>query len=292
MSLYALEDSFKILSPKDNSLQNELTLNIVIESKASNFDTLKIVTSKEQISIDTDNTKKIYCKNISLRLGENRISVRFYKNKKIVEEKIRRIYVASQLYHQFKYPPQIYKPTYFHNDKNEKICSTCHDMSVNEVEDIAFIDVTKSNCYTCHKNLTKEKYAHAPAVNWLCTSCHNINSKDKSKYTHIEPVSESCLECHLANKETWEDAKYNHEPLDSGHCNKCHNPHSSPYNMFLRKPINQICMGCHKDKHMKAREIKNSTCGYDKKKLCTSCHTPHASNRPFFLKDIVKEKTR
>lgn len=292
VTLYAQNNSFNVVYPQDNTLHTELTLNVVIEAHSQNFDTLKIVTPIEQIDIDLNNEKSIYCKGISLKLGENRITVRSYKNKKFISEKIKHVYVSSQLYHQYKYPPIKYKNSHFHNDKNEAKCLTCHDMSVNEVEDVAFKDVTKSNCYKCHKNITKEKYGHAPAVNWLCTSCHHIKSKDKSKYGIVEPVSKSCFHCHKENKELWDASRYRHEPLDSGHCNKCHNSHSSPYEMFLRKSVNEICTGCHKDKHTRALPIKNSKCGFNDKKQCTDCHTPHSTNRPFFLKEVLDEVTK
>jgi predicted CXXCH cytochrome family protein len=290
VTLYAQNDSFKFLYPQDYKLQTELTLNILIETHTQNFDTLEFITPKEQIDVDVDNSKSIYCENISLRLGENKITIRTYKNSVMLDEKIRHVYVTSELYHQYKYPPEQYKNRYFHNDKNEAKCLTCHDMSVNEIKDVAFIDVTKSNCYECHKNITREKYGHAPAVNWLCTSCHNINSKDASKYGTIEPISKSCFHCHKENKELWDASRYHHEPLDSGHCNKCHNSHASPYEMFLRKPVNEICVGCHKDKHIRAIQDKNSKCAYKDKEFCISCHTPHAANKPFFLEKRVKVK--
>ena len=289
IALYAQNDSFEVTYPKENRLQTELTLNVVVETRTQGFDTLKIITPKDKIDIKVDDSKLIYCKSVLLKLGENRITVQTYKNKKFVDEKIRHVYVSSQLYHQYKYPPQKYEHSRFHNDKNEAKCATCHDMSVNEIEDVAFIDVTKSNCYECHKNITKEKYGHAPAVNWLCTACHNVKGKDESKYGTIEPVSKSCFDCHKENKELWDASRYRHEPLDSGHCNKCHNSHSSPYNMFVRKPVNEICMGCHKDKHINAILAKNSECGYGKKELCIDCHTPHATNRPFFLKNKLNK---
>ena len=113
VTIYADKDSFNVIYPQDNRLQTELTLNVVIETSASNFDAIKIVTSKEQIDIDLNSSKSMHCKNILLRLGENRISVRSYKNKKFVTEKIRHVYVTSQLYHQYKYPPEIYKKTIF-----------------------------------------------------------------------------------------------------------------------------------------------------------------------------------
>ncbi len=289
-NVYASGESFGIISPQENKLQNELTVNVVLDTNSQRFDSIKIVTAKKEFDVELGGERMTRCKNISLRLGENRLAVRAYKDKKLVDEQIRHVYVTSELYHQYKYPPKKYKRDYFHNAKNEKLCSKCHDMRVNEVEGVAFIDVTKSNCYLCHKNLTKEKYAHAPAVNYLCTSCHKQKDNIGHKYNIAQHVGELCFDCHLENQESWEDAKYRHEPLDSGNCDKCHNPHSSPNLMFLRKPVNKICMGCHKDKEIRAMQSKNSACKSSESKLCVDCHTPHATNQPFFLKKIVGEK--
>ncbi|MFA5455453.1 MAG: cytochrome c3 family protein [Sulfurimonas sp.] len=291
LGISADEKSIEIIAPIKNHLQSELTLNIVAKVDKKGVDTLKITTALEQIDIDIKSQRETECKNISLRLGENRVVIRAYKNGILVDEKTRDVYVSSQLYHQFKYPPQKYSKNYFHTDANEKSCVKCHDMSVNEVKNVAFVDVTKSNCYGCHKNITKEKYAHAPAANWLCTSCHN--KKNQSKYIAPEPVNHSCFECHEENKELWSSAKYTHEPLDSGDCNRCHNPHSSPYAMFIRKEVNEICLGCHKEQNSRARNSKSSGCtGVDESQKCTSCHTPHASDQPFFLKKTVKKAAK
>lgn len=287
---HAGANSFEIISPQEGLLQKEQSLNVVLDTKKEKFDAIKIVTVEKEFEVTLDGERSTRCKNISLRLGENRIAIRSYKDNKLVDEQIRHIYVTSELYHQYKYPPKRYKKSYFHNDKNEKLCSKCHDMSVNEVEGVAFIDVTKSNCYMCHKNLTKEKYAHAPAVNYLCGSCHKREDNQGHKYDMPEHVGALCFDCHLENQESWEDAKYRHEPLDSGNCDKCHNPHSSEHLMFLRKPVNKICMGCHKDKHTRAIRDKSSACGNTQEKLCVECHTPHATNRPFFLKKVLEVK--
>lgn len=283
------EDKFiEVLTPQENMLQTELTLNVVVKADKKSVDAIKIASPLGVIDINLDNSRETQCKNISLRLGENRVVIRSYKNKILVDEKTRDVYVASQLYHQFKYPPQKYSKSYFHNDTNEKSCASCHNMSVNEVKGVAFVDVTKSNCYSCHKNITKEKYAHAPAANWLCTSCHD--KKNQSKYLTQEPVNGSCFECHEENQELWSAAKYHHEPLDSGDCSRCHNPHASPYAMFIRKEVNEICLGCHKEQNSRAREKERSGCmGVDESQKCTSCHTPHASNQPFFLKKMVNK---
>lgn len=279
----------QILTPKQNHLQTELTLNIVLEVDKKRVDTIKIRTPLEDISIDIKSKKKTECKNIELRFGENRVDIRAYKESVLVAQEVRDVYVSSELYHQFRYPPKKYSHTYFHNQEGEKLCAKCHDMSVNEVENVAFKDITKSNCYGCHKSINKEKYAHAPSANWLCTSCHKESKEDLSKYLTKEPAYASCFECHEESKETWSSAKYRHEPLDYGRCDKCHNPHSSAYPMFIRKEVNLICLECHKDKHIG----QNFACsGANEGDLCTECHTPHASNQPFFLKKRSKRAPR
>lgn len=297
--LNAKEQDLKIVSPKNNKLQYEVSVNIVLDVNTQNINKIKIISPKDRKEITTNADKTTYCKSISLVLGENLININSYKNDLIVDKQTINIYVKSQIHREYRYEPKIYKQTFFHTDKNEAKCSKCHDMSSNEQDGIAFIDITESNCYQCHNTITKEKYAHAPAVNWLCTSCHNgkvgvDNSKYEglSKYIAPEPVNESCFKCHKDNKKLWNNYRYRHDPLDSGRCNKCHNPHSSPYNNFVRKPVDQICLGCHKDKHIKAQALNSKCAGSSKNKRCIVCHAPHASNKAFFLRELEDINTK
>ncbi len=299
VSILAQEQLVTIISPQENKLHHELTLSVVMRVKSEDVNKIEIITSADRKYFDVNSSKTIYCRTILLKLGENKIKVRSYKDEALVDEQSRQLYVTSQVHHEYKYPPIIYQKHFFHTNANEIECKTCHDMSVNEKEGIAFIDVTESNCYQCHNKLTKEKYAHAPAVNWLCTACHNgevgsDNAKDKgrSKYLVPEPVNTLCFKCHKENFKLWKSYRYRHEPLDSGRCNKCHNSHSTPYSMFVRKPSNQICIGCHREKHIQAQR-KGSACeGTSKGKRCIDCHTPHASSRKFFLKEKTKKEIR
>ncbi len=294
-NLFAKENIISIISPQDFSLHRETTTNVVIKITPNKVDELKIITSIDTKNIDLNSSNTMHCQNIPLRLGENRVTVRAYKDGAMLDEKISRIYVVSDIFYQFRYPPIQYKQTFFHTDKNEAQCTQCHKMTSNEIKGVAFIDVTESNCYQCHSHIAKDKYGHAPTVNWLCTSCHdgkagaeNIQNAGKSKYLEAEPVDDACFRCHKSNYKRWSNYRYRHEPLDSGQCNKCHNPHSSPYSKFVRKPVDQICLGCHKDKHIKARKSHNSACAGASElnvKNCVDCHNPHASNRPFFLRD-------
>ena len=281
-----------VISPHDKALVHEKVLSVVLKVNTKHVDQIQLWTSVGRITFDVNASKAYYCKSVSLRLGENRIDVRSYKDNALVSEQVRHLYVTSPIYQEFKYPPTEYQQQFFHTDANEAACKSCHDMSVNEIKGVAFIDVSKSNCYNCHNNITKEKYGHAPAVNWLCTSCHNGETgndnsefKGRSKYLVPEPINKLCFRCHKKNFKLWKSYRYRHEPLDSGRCNKCHNSHSSPYKMFVRKPVNSICMGCHKDKQTRAM-LRGSKCeGATTGKHCIDCHTPHASSREFFLKE-------
>ncbi|HEY9202810.1 MAG TPA: hypothetical protein VIM82_00645, partial [Sulfurimonas sp.] len=136
----------EIITPKENHLQTELTLNVVLGIDKKHFERVEVGVFPDMKSLDLSRSKSTACANISLGLGENRILVRAYKNGVLASEESRNVYVSSELYHQFRYPPKDYKKSYFHTDENEKLCAKCHDMSVNEVENIAFVDVTKSNC--------------------------------------------------------------------------------------------------------------------------------------------------
>jgi predicted CXXCH cytochrome family protein len=203
-----------------------------------------------------------------------------------------------------RYPPNKYSTNFFHNNTNEKVCSKCHDMSVNEVPGVAFEDISKSNCYKCHSTLASKKHAHAPTVNWLCTSCHNGKvgiynqaDKNKSKYTYPDPIRDVCFSCHEKNKNKWSKKRFNHEPAESGRCNKCHNSHSEQSEFYLRTPAWELCTGCHKDKIEGVHIVRTFTSirhpTHNKKDpsrpgkdlSCISCHNPHASNASSLLVD-------
>ncbi len=286
-----------VILPQENALVHEVTLSVVLRVDTKAVDSVKILNAVGEKQLDINQSKSIYCKTVRLELGENTLHIRSYKEGALINEQMRHLYVTSPLYSQYKYPPTEYKRQFFHTDNNESTCRSCHDMSVNEQKGIAFIDVSESNCYACHHQLTKAKYAHAPSVNWLCTSCHNgkVGSDNawqagRSKFLVAKPVNSLCFGCHKKNAKLWKSYRFRHEPLDSGRCNKCHNSHASPYKMFVRKPVNSICLGCHKDKRMKVKQRDSDCEGTIKGKECVACHSPHASDKQFFLMSEEEKK--
>ncbi|MCW8895598.1 cytochrome c3 family protein [Sulfurimonas sp.] len=304
LSLFAQQAQLlKIVAPSPTQISQENIVSFVIEADKSTVDLITITTdANATFNIQVNPNKTHYCKTINLHLGENIIDVAGYKSNTLVSEQKRKVFLESKVHKEYRYPPQQYKREYFHNETNEKVCASCHDMSVNEVKGVAFKDVTKSNCYQCHNQVASKKHAHAPSVNWLCTSCHNgkvgtFNEADrnKSKYTVPDPIGPLCFSCHEKNEEKWGDKRFTHEPTEAGRCNKCHNSHSEENEFYLRKDSWNLCTGCHKDKiegmHIvktfgrKAHPTHNvkdpSRPGKDLS--CISCHNPHASNASFLL---------
>lgn len=295
--------AIQIVTPMQKQISEENIVSFVIEVKSEDVNLLVLSTDKnETFSINVNPSRSHYCQKIKLHLGENNISVDGFKNNTLVKQEQRMVFLTSKVHKEYRYPPKQYTQNYFHKEINEKVCASCHDMSVNEVKGVAFEDITKSNCYQCHSSLTGKKHSHAPAVNWLCTSCHNgevgkFNKTDgnKTKYSVPDPIGDICFSCHKKNKEKWNDKRFHHEPADSGRCNKCHNSHSEENEFYLRKDAWDLCTGCHKDKiagmHVvktfgrKAHPTHNvkdpSRPGKDLS--CISCHNPHASNAAFLL---------
>ncbi len=304
-SLFGSKESvLQIFNPsKEAVIHEERLVSLVMAPQTDVVDLIIINTdANETFNINVNNKRSHYCKNISLHLGENNLTINAYKGEELLEQLERSVFVTSKVHKEYRYPPELYTRSFFHTKSNEKVCTKCHDMSVNEVKGVAFENVSDSNCFECHMMITAEKHAHAPSVNWLCTSCHNgktgsFNTDDANltKYTVPDPIAPVCLKCHDKQEKLWKSKRFHHEPADSGRCNKCHNSHASNNIFYLRKPVWELCTGCHKDKidggHIvrtfsrvmhPTHDVKDPS-RPGKELSCISCHNPHVSNTPFLL---------
>lgn len=285
-------EGLEILPPVDKKIYHEEHAGITVKIHDRNITSVLLVTDKNvrykvELTRECDN---VCSQTIKLHPGENSVRAWGYVGEKLAYEAKSELYHVSQVFKGFKDPPLEYKELPFHTDENEKLCSECHDMSSNEQKGIAFVDVSESNCYMCHKAITTDKFAHAPAVNWLCTSCHSGNTgpknkqfSGKSKFIAPEPVGETCYSCHDKNKAIWGGKVYKHLPVDAGFCTKCHNPHASDNPMFVRELSKSLCLECHGDKRLSPQMRGGSQCLGAEAPTCLKCHNPHASDHPYFL---------
>ncbi len=304
VALYATDPVLEITQPKQQAVvHDEALVTIVVAPQHEGVKSVILTTdTNNTVTLKMHSGQSHYCHTFQLHLGDNNISIAAIRDKKVMKAFTRQIFVTSKVDKAYRYAPKKYEKSFFHTDAQEKVCSHCHDMRVNEIPGVAFEDVSKSNCFGCHKEINFKKYAHAPSINWLCTSCHNgktgsFNKADANvtKFSVPDPIAPVCLKCHEKKKKLWKGKRFHHEPADSGRCNKCHNPHASNNFNYLRKPAWELCTGCHKDKIDGGHVVKTfgrkmhpthkvkDPSRKGKELSCVSCHNPHVSNAPFML---------
>ncbi len=272
--------SVQLLEPAEESVVEKDSVAAVVKIYDRTIDKVRFYGGDGGMSVQkVTPSRDVYCQTLMLKPGVNSLIIRAYAGDRKVFEKIVDIYYKLQLYKQYNHPPSRFVKRYFHTDENEQSCKRCHRMRSNERPDMAFENPEDSNCYQCHKNIVKYRYAHAPAVNWLCGACHGREKSSLSKYIPPKKVNASCFRCHQKFRQAFDHKKYKHEPVVAGRCNRCHNPHSSDQLFFVRLPVNRLCVTCHESKA--AREPQGN-CAASGQGSCTGCHDPHASQAAYF----------
>ncbi len=306
-----LDDKFEILTPIDKGIYYESIASVSVKiPKKTKVTKIIIKSFSKNYTIDVNLDRKVYCKSIDLQLGKNDIEVIFYDNEKAIKAKKHSIIYKEEIFPNFNEVIQNYNKNYFHNNKNEQICQSCHDLN-NEIDLVknnskdklnsVLEDTRESKCFDCHKKLNDRKNSHAPSVNLICTECHNgntgdynINKKNKSRFLQPDPISGQCFNCHENVENEWLEREYTHGPAMNGRCTTCHNPHGSDEIFFTKKPIWDLCTTCHSEKavgnHVVSSFVFSRNKGShptkgpkdpareDRELVCSSCHNPHGSN--------------
>ena len=323
ISLYG-KDSFKIIQPATKSVFNEEFASVVIQiTKKSSLTKLIIKNNVDTYTLNIEKNKYVYCKTVKLTTAKNTLFIQSYINTKRIDSKTLHLFHQSEVFENAVLNPKNYSKNYFHNNKNEKLCKQCHNMNTDKKKitklnneffrknqkqyNSVLNDITKSNCFDCHKSLVSRSNSHSPSVNFVCTKCHtgkvsefNKELKNKSKYINPDPIDSKCFTCHENKEETWYKKESKHGPVMTGRCNKCHNPHSSNNLFFLRKPIWDLCTTCHdekaKGKHVLSSFVYSRNKGAHPTKgrkdparpgrelVCSSCHNPHGSDGIYLLR--------
>lgn len=319
----ANEKLIEIESPKNQAIYDDAFASLVVKTPPGKIKRLEIETGEGKLYIYKSSPKTgYYCKSVKLKLGDNNITVTAYGENNETEKKSVEIFYRSEVYEGADEAPYKFKKYFFHNDKNEKLCAKCHDMSPDFKKaptktikaggsltaDVEVLENPQdSHCYSCHEVLTSRKNGHAPSVNFMCTVCHtgkagenNLLDEGKSKYLQPDPIAQNCFKCHNRVEDIMKHNRSDHGPTKSGRCNKCHNPHSSPNPFFLRKPIWELCTTCHAEKASGKHVINAFVFSRNKEGhptrgrpdpsrpgrelVCSSCHNPHGSKGPFLLR--------
>ena len=314
---------FKVIKPLEYSIYHEPYASIVIKRLDHSLRSVTInINAKDQEIIFADKKRNVYCKTIHLTLGKNKVTLTGINNKGKTTRSVLNLFFRSELDRGTLMAPEGYTKNFFHTDRNEKLCKACHHMKkdtkfkftkkikpskINMRSFSVMRNPEKSNCFTCHKAMTRGKYGHAPAVNFACTECHNgksgknnSNNFGRSKYLTQDPTQDMCFSCHKGIKKDIVSAYSTHATLAKGQCTKCHDPHSSDHLFHLRKSIVKLCATCHPEKIEGKHILGSFVFGRNRgrhpvqgakdparkgrKLVCTSCHNPHGSQGVFLLR--------
>jgi predicted CXXCH cytochrome family protein len=124
-------------------------------------------------------------------------------------------------------------------------------------------------CASCHGELFKKRYVHAPVAAGECLSCHDPHQGDNPRLLKLAG-SALCFSCH---GDMFAKNAFSHAPVASGDCFACHDPHQSDSPKLLKRAGSDLCFSCH-DKALVAGKITHAPV---RKGECVSCHAPHGS---------------
>lgn len=142
-------------------------------------------------------------------------------------------------------------------------------------------NVDSAKCLECHEDKTKGAHVHS-AVQLGCTSCHEVRvTKDVTRVKLITTTTgKLCLTCH-ADKNAAELKGRVHPPAVRD-CVKCHDPHQSPNEKQLLKPVSggkgeNLCLSCHTTGlNVPPKGSRHAALDMG----CDTCHTVHKVGDP------------
>jgi len=181
-------------------------------------------------------------------------------------------------------------------------CTSCHV----EIVDLARHmkrenKVEKVRCERCHKKETAEHYGSVHVNKGvMCADCHTDIHVHRAWKGDKRQVVAKCVQCH-DRQSVYRNSVHGKAVaagnFDAPACNDCHNLHAvkalgDPRSRENRQFHSQVCMRCHADRQMMARNKvatvavqsyldsyhgKNYRLGFPEKVAgCADCHTAHA----------------
>jgi predicted CXXCH cytochrome family protein len=198
-----------------------------------------------------------------------------------------------------KEPPEHYLKT-----KEPALCLECHASGKDLSPAHDKQPLGNSKCTGCHDPHSSDtpklllKFSHGPYAARLCSACHPAPAKGKVSLKAAS-VDSLCYQCHSNFKAEMAGAKSRHKLLDKSDrsCMECHDPHAANQEYHLKKPAQDLCLGCHVEQPKKTAKGGAPSPGFDNtgmeylklsskhvhepaKKSCLICHDAHASEFP------------
>jgi len=192
------------------------------------------------------------------------------------------------------------KGAWRHSTTINQQCLACHQQSVEPLK-IGFpTEKVQAFCFGCHtgkKVWLSRQFIHGPITIGGCTLCHNPHGENNRYQLFEEGALALCLACHsdkegLVAEKAEDRMPYVHGIVSGGGCVICHDPHATDQQFMLKKPVNELCSGCHPG-------VVSKTVGHPlpnhpvaaprelmrpgRKLTCASCHDPHGSTNPLML---------
>jgi len=179
-------------------------------------------------------------------------------------------------------------------------CLSCHQQSVEPWR----IGLPKGNikdiCLACHtskRDWAERKFVHGPLDLGGCTLCHNPHGENHRYMLWAEGSLTLCIVCHSDKARlVAEDVKKRpsnvHGIIFGKGCVACHDPHATDNEYMLKKPTNDLCVGCHHDLagitrghpvsgHPVSAPREHRRPG--RRLTCVGCHDPHGSDHQNML---------
>ena len=190
------------------------------------------------------------------------------------------------------------KGTRKHSTTITEQCLSCHQQSSKPWR-IGFPMVKVQNlCFNCHtgkKDWFSRSAIHGPLFMGGCTLCHDPHGSDQRYQLWADGSLDLCLSCHSGMENLVSEKNrlpYVHGIIFGKGCVACHSPHASDQQYMLRKPVNQLCLGCHPvlpgglqghpvAGHPLSGPTEHRRPGH--KLTCVGCHDPHGSNYQYLL---------
>jgi predicted CXXCH cytochrome family protein len=205
---------------------------------------------------------------------------------------------------------QMKPPDHYLKATEPALCLECHASSGKDLSPAHDNQpLGKSKCTGCHDPHSSDipklllKFTHGPYAARLCSACHPAPVQGKVGLTAMN-VDSLCYNCHTNFKAEMTSAGSRHKLLSQSNrsCMECHDPHAANQEYNLKKPVQELCVGCHGEQPEQTApgdvfagadtqylKLSSKNVHEPARKSCLICHDAHASAFPKELRAPVND---